>query len=77
MAWSIEEKTYVVEKYFKFESFVRVQRDFRKHFGCRHVPGKKIIHLWVQKFREHGTICNLNSKNSRMLALLSRFLISN
>lgn len=63
MVWSIQEKTYAVEKYFKYESFVRVQRDFRTHFGYRNVPGKKIIHLWVKKFREYGTIYNLNSKN--------------
>ena len=59
MAWSVEEKTYVVEKYFiyfKYESFVRLQRDFRTHFGCRNVPGKKMINLWVKKFRELGTV---------------------
>ena len=31
MAWSIEEKTYAVQKYFKYESLLRVKREISEH----------------------------------------------
>ena len=64
MTWSTVEKTYEVEKYFNYRSFLKVQRDFKTHFRCRKAPEKKTIYLWVKKFREHGTVCNLNSKSA-------------
>ena len=32
------------------------------HFGCRNVPEKKVICLWLKKFREHKTVGNVNLK---------------
>ena len=65
MAWSIEEKTFCVETYFETKSFCAIQRRFRRKFQCRHYPGKRLIHRWAQKFREHGTVLNLNGKDKR------------
>ena len=65
MAWSIQEKTFCVETYFETKSFCAVQRSFRRKFQCRHYPDKRLIHRWTQKFREHGTVLNLNAKGKR------------
>ena len=65
MAWSIQEKTFCVETYFETKSFCAVQRRFRLEFQCRHYPGKRLIHRWAQKFREHWTSLNLNAKGKR------------
>ena len=32
------------------------------HFGCRNVPEKKVICLWLKKIREHKTVGNVNLK---------------
>ena len=42
-----------------------VQADFRRKFRCHHAPSKSRIFDWVQKFREYGTVQNLNSKGLR------------
>ena len=33
-----------------------------RHFRCHQVPSKSRIFDWTQKFREHGTVQNCNSK---------------
>ena len=39
-----------------------VQANFMRQFRCRNAPSKSRIFEWVKKFREHGTVQNLNSK---------------
>ena len=66
MAWSIQEKTFFfVETYFETKSFCAVQRGFRRKFQCRHYPDKRFIYRSTQKFREHGTVLNLNARGKR------------
>ena len=65
MSWSTKEKTFCVEAYFTNKSYVIVQADFRRKFWCHHAPSKSRIFDWVQKFREYGTVQNLNSKGLR------------
>ena len=72
MIWSTDKKTYKVEKYFRYRSFLRVQRDFKTHFRCRKAAVKKTIYFWVKKVREHGTVCNLNSKSVNRSTYSSR-----
>ena len=61
MSWSTKEKTFCLEAYFDNKSYTVVQANFR----CRQALSKSSIFDWVQKFREHGTVQNLNSKGLR------------
>ena len=65
MDLSIQEKKICVETYFETKSFCVVQRRFRRKFQCPHFPDKCLIHRWAKKFREHGTVLNLNAKDKR------------
>ena len=58
-------KTFCAETYFEIKSLCAVQRCFRRKFQCRHYPDKRLIHWWAQKFREHGTVLDLNAKDKR------------
>ena len=46
-------------------SYKVVQASFRKKFQCCHAPSKIRISDGIQKFREYGTVQNLNSKGLR------------
>ena len=54
-----------MEAYFAKNSYKVVQASFRRKFQCRHAPLKSRIFDWIQKFREYGTVQNLNSKGLR------------
>ena len=53
-----------MEAYFASDSY-KVVQSFRRKFQCRHAPSKNKIFDWIQKFREYGTMQNLNSKGVR------------
>ena len=63
MPWTLEEKTFIVEAYFSSKSISAAQLQLRKRFDCRDFPGSTIIYKWVNKFRNHGTINNINKKD--------------
>ena len=65
MSWSTKEKAFCVEAYFANKSYTVVQANFWRQFQCHHAPSKSRIFDWVQKFREYGTVQNLNSKGLR------------
>ena len=65
MSWSTKEKAFCVEAYFAKNSYKVVQASFRRKFQCCHAPSKSRIFDWIQKFREYGTVQNLNSKGLR------------
>ena len=62
MPWTVEEKTFCVESYFETKSMVAVQARFKRNFRY---ADKKLMYRWVQKFRAHRTILNLNTKGNR------------
>ena len=62
MTWTSKEKTFCVEAHIANKSYKVVQANFRRHFRCRKAPSNSRIGAWTQKFREHGTVQNLNSK---------------
>ena len=64
MPWSTEQKMFVVEAYFRQKSIHAAQLQFKERFGCRGFPVHSIIYRWVNKFRTHGTVHNLNSKDT-------------
>ena len=37
---------------------------FKERFGCREFPVHSMIYRWVNKFRTHGTVHNLNGKDT-------------
>jgi len=40
------------------------QLPFKYRFGCRKFPVHSMIYRWVNKFRTHGTVHNLNRKDT-------------
>jgi len=57
-------KIFIVEAYFQQKSIHATQLQFKEWFGCREFPVHAMIYRWVNKFRTHGTVHNLNRKDS-------------
>ena len=64
MRWITEQKIFIVEAYFWENSIHATQLQFKKRFGCREFPVHSMIYRWVNKFRTHGTVLNLNRKGT-------------
>ena len=64
MPWTTEQKIFIVEAYFRQKSIHEAQLQFKERFGCREFPVHSMIYRWVNKFRTHGTVRNLNSKDT-------------
>ena len=64
MAWTTEQKVFIVEAYFRQKSIHAAQLQFQERFGCREFPVPSMIYRWVNKFRAHGTVHNLNHKDT-------------
>ena len=62
MPWTTEQKIFIVEAYFRQNSIHAAQLQFKERLGCREFPVNSIIYRWVNKFRTHGTVHNLNRK---------------
>jgi len=60
MVWSNEQRAFAVETYFsQSHSIVAVQRAFRTRYHIPprdRVPNRKSILLWVENFRETGSV---------------------
>ena len=65
MPWTTEQKIFIVEAYFRQKSIHAAQLQFKERFGCREFPVHSMIYRWVNKFRTHGTVHNLNRKDTR------------
>ena len=68
MPWTTEQKTFIIEAYFRLDSIRSAQTQFKKHFQYRVHPTHRLIYCWVNKFRDHGTANNLNSKDSNRIS---------
>jgi len=64
MPWTTEQKIFIVEAYFRQKSIHAAQLQFKERFGCREFPVHSMIYRWVNKFRTHGTVHNLNRKDT-------------
>jgi len=65
MSWSAKEKAFCLEAYFANSSYKVGQAKFRRKFQCRYAPSNSRIFDWIHRFREYGTVENLNSKSLR------------
>ena len=63
MPWTTEQKTFIVETYFRLNSIHAAQSQFKQRFQCRECPAHSLIYSWVHKFRAYGTVNNLNGKD--------------
>jgi len=67
--FSMPERTWIVEHYFRAlgkenrQPLKDVMSGFTNHFNKKS-PTKRNIRKMVEKYREHGTLANLNSPNS-------------
>ena len=64
MPWTTEQNIFIVEAYFRKKSILAAQLQFKERFGCREFPVHSMIYRWVNKFRTHGTVHNLNRKDT-------------
>ena len=64
MTWTTEQNMFMVEAYFWQKSIRKTQLQFKKQFRCREFPNHAMIYRLVNKFRTHGTVHNLNHKDS-------------
>ena len=64
MPWTTEQNIFIVEAYFRQKSIHAAQLQFKERFGCREFPVHSIIYRWVNKFRTHETVHNLNRKDT-------------
>ena len=64
MPWTIAQKIFIVEAYFRENSIHAAQLQFKKRFACREFPVHSMICRWVNKFRTHGTVLNLNRRDA-------------
>ena len=62
--WNTEQKIFIVEAYFRQKSIHAAQLQFKGRFGCRESPVHSMVYRWVNKFRTHGTVHNLNRKDT-------------
>jgi len=62
--WNTEQKIFIAETYFWKNSIHAAQLQFKEWFGCREFPVHSMIYRWVNKFRIHGTVHNLNGKDT-------------
>ena len=62
--WTTEQKIFIVEAYFRQKSIHAAQLQFKERFRCREFPVHSMIYRWVNKFRTHGTVHNLNRKDT-------------
>ena len=64
MPWTTEEKTFIVEAYFRLKPIHTSQLQFKERFGCREYPVHSMIYGWVSRFRTHGTVHSPNGKDT-------------
>ena len=64
MPWITEQKIFIVEAYFRQKSIHTAQMQFKERCGCREFPVHSMIYKWVNKFRTHRTVHNLNRKDA-------------
>ena len=64
MPWTTEQKIFIVEAYFRQKSIHTAQFQFKERLGCREFPVHSVIYRWVSRFRTHGTVHNLNCKDT-------------
>ena len=64
MSWTTEQKIFIAEAYFRQNSIHPVQLQFKEPFGCCQFLVNSMIYRWVNKFRTHGTVHNLNRKDT-------------
>jgi len=64
MPWTPEQKIFIVEAYFQQKSIHTAQLQIKERFGCCEFPVHSLIYRWVNKFRTHGTVHNLNCKDT-------------
>ena len=64
MPWTTEQKIFIVEAYFRQKSVHAAQLQFKERFRCREFPVHSMMYRWINKFRTHGTVHNLNRKDT-------------
>src|SRR6185437_941293 len=68
MNLSTAQRVFVVEQYHSLQSYVLVQRAFRKRFKCRKTPANSTIADLVKKFHRCGQVTDQRQKSGRKVS---------
>ena len=63
-SWTIEERTFCVQRHNVHGSFKILQNEFLNHFQCEKFPPKSVIHNWLTNFKAYGSVRNQNSASN-------------
>jgi hypothetical protein len=58
MAYSVEERVFIVKTFYQTSSFVTVQRQFPRKLNMRQAPARSAISRLVQKFELTAIVCD-------------------
>lgn len=61
---TIDQRTFVVKKFYETRSYLAVQEAFREAFPDRNPPAKSTIHQNISKYEREGTSQNVNKRRS-------------
>ena len=64
MQLTVDQRVFIVTKYFETKSYNAVREAFVLQFPQRNAPSKKTIYKNVKKYQENGTSLNLNKGHS-------------
>ena len=64
MPWTTEQKIFIFEAYFRQKSIHAAKLQFKERFGCLEFPVHSVIYRLVNKFTTHGTVHNINRKDT-------------
>lgn len=64
MQLTVEQRVFVVSKYYETKSYAAVKEAFPQRFPNRNAPSNKTIYKNVLKYQESGTSLNLNKGRS-------------
>jgi transposase len=57
-SWTVAQRAFAIKSFYKNDSYVATQREFRKKFGIHRnsqVPSARAIKTWVNNFEETGS----------------------
>ena len=63
-SWSIEQRTFCVQRHQHHNSFKLLETEFKTKFQCGKSPSKSVIQRWLNNFSLYGSVRNQNSKSA-------------
>ena len=66
-SWTIEQRTFCVERHNHHGSIKTLHAEFREKFDCNKTPHHSVILRWLKNFKLYGSVRNQNAKSNYKL----------